>query len=202
MQTAEAEVIRLKKNDNVVTARRALPAGVLLAAEGVTTLAEIPAGHKVATAPIARGEAVRKYNQIIGFATADIAPGEHVHVQNVEVHSFERDYAFGSEMHPTAYFNNSEQAVFQGIRRPDGKVGTRNYIGILTSVNCSATVARYIAQSFEEARESGLDRVVHQLKRDQRLDEIAAELKEKYHGAVREGAARRARAAVLVSFAG
>ncbi|WP_455372009.1 UxaA family hydrolase [Limibacillus halophilus] len=151
MQTAEAEVIRLNKSDNVVTARRALPAGVLLAAEGVTTLAEIPAGHKVATAPIASGEAVRKYNQIIGFATADIAPGAHVHVQNVEVHGFERDYAFGSEMHPTAYFNNSEQAVFQGIRRPDGKVGTRNYIGILTSVNCSATVARYIAQSFDEA---------------------------------------------------
>lgn len=139
--------IRLNTADNVVTARAELMPGTEIPGEGVTVAQPIPSGHKVATRAIAAGEPIRKYNQIIGFATESIAVGEHVHVHNVEMHDFERDYAFGVDAKPTAYFNDSELATFQGFRRASGRIGTRNYIGVLTSVNCSATAAKYIAQA-------------------------------------------------------
>lgn len=139
--------IRLSATDNVITARAELLPGTAIPGEGITVAQPIPSGHKVATRAIAKGEPIRKYDQIIGFATDDIAVGEHVHVHNVEMHDFERDYAFGVDAKPTAYFNNSELATFQGFRRDSGRIGTRNYIGVLTSVNCSATAAKYIADA-------------------------------------------------------
>jgi altronate hydrolase len=139
--------IRLNPADDVVIARTELPEGTLLAREGNTRVAaRIPAGHKVATRDIRKGEAVRRYNQIIGFATRDIRKGEHVHVHNLAMGEFERDYAFCADARPVAYVD--PPAIFQGIVRADGRVATRNYIGILTSVNCSATVARMIADHF------------------------------------------------------
>jgi altronate hydrolase len=96
---------------------------------------------------VAKGKPVHRYNQIIGFATRDIAAGDHVHVHNIAMGDFQRDYAFASLKAETKFF--SEKATFQGIVRADGRVATRNYIGILTSVNCSATVARMIARHFE-----------------------------------------------------
>ena len=140
--------IRLNPADNVVVARTDILPGAAVAGEGVSTAGHVPAGHKIATRAIAKGEPVRKYNQIIGFASADIAPGSHVHTHNVEVHAFERDHAIGTEAKPTAMIPEAERATFQGYRRADGRAATRNYIAILTSVNCSATVARYIADHF------------------------------------------------------
>ena len=142
--------IRLHRNDNVVVARMALAPGTPVDGGGPETLGPIPPGHKVATAPIRRGEAVRKYDQIIGLATQDIAAGEHVHVQNLGMGAFARDHAFCAETQPTAYVPEAERATFQGYVRPGGRVGTRNYLGVLTSVNCSATVARYIAAAARE----------------------------------------------------
>jgi altronate hydrolase len=141
--------IRLNPADDVVIARVELAAGTTLVKEGnVAVAARVPAGHKIAVRAIRSGQPVRRYNQIIGFATKDIAPGEHVHVHNLAMGDFERDYSFSSERKETDFVN--PQAIFQGIIRPDGRVATRNYIGILTSVNCSATVARHIARHFEE----------------------------------------------------
>ncbi|MFO7484441.1 UxaA family hydrolase [Oceanibaculum nanhaiense] len=145
MSGTESLSIRLHPADNVVVARLALMPGAALPAEGIAAAASIPAGHKVATASIRAGEPIRKYDQIIGFATDDIAPGDHVHVHNVEMRDFERDYAFSSAVKPTDYVQEANRATFQGFLRPGGMAGTRNYIGILTSVNCSATVAKYIA---------------------------------------------------------
>ena len=108
----------------------------------------IPAGHKVAIRPIAVGEPIRRYGQIIGFATAPIAPGQHVHTQNCGMGDFAKDYAFGVDVTPTPNFDLP--ATFEGIRRPDGRVATRNYIGILTSVNCSAHVAGMVADVFKK----------------------------------------------------
>jgi altronate hydrolase len=146
--SSAALTIRLNAADNVVVARLDLMPGTELAGEGVICAEAVPAGHKLATVAIASGEAVRKYNQIIGFASRDITPGEHVHVHNVTMHDFARDYAIGSEVRPTAFVPEPERASFQGYVRANGRVGTRNYVGVLTSVNCSATVARYIAESF------------------------------------------------------
>ena len=80
--------IRLNATDNVVTARAELLPGTAIPGESVTARQPIPAGHKVATRPIAKGEAIRKYDQIIGFASEDIGVGDHVHVHNVEMHDF------------------------------------------------------------------------------------------------------------------
>lgn len=142
-------VIRLNENDNVVVSRAELLPGASIEGGNVTARSAIPAGHKVATAPIAQGEPVRKYNQIIGFASQAIEPGQHVHSHNMAIGDFERDYAFGVDMRPTLFIPEAERATFQGYMRENGKAGTRNYLGVITSVNCSATVARYIADAFK-----------------------------------------------------
>jgi altronate hydrolase len=145
LQAAEL-TIRLHPEDDVVIARAELPSGTLISKEKVSTLVTIPAGHKLAVREIAQGNPVRRYNQIIGFATRAIRAGDHVHVHNIAMGDFARDYAFCSLRTPTQYLENP--ATFLGIRREDGRIATRNYIGILTSVNCSATVARMIADHF------------------------------------------------------
>ena len=139
-------VIRIHPRDNVVIARRQLVSGQRLDDEGVTVAGLIPPGHKVATAAIAAGAPVRRYDQIIGSATQAIAPGQHVHVHNLAFSRFERTHEPGAGAQPTAYV--AEPATFDGIVRHDGRVATRNYIGVLTSVNCSATAARAIADHF------------------------------------------------------
>ncbi len=141
-----AEFVRLDRSDNVVTAVRALEAGSAI--ESVTTNGLIPRGHKIATAPIARGEDIRKYAQIIGYASADIAPGDHVHTHNTEFRNTAGTYEFSTDLRPVAEIPVSKRDTFMGFRRKNGKVGTRNYIAVLTSVNCSATAARMISSAF------------------------------------------------------
>ena len=139
--------IRLHAADDVLIARAQLVGGTTV--ESVTVKGLIPAGHKIATRAIAAGEAVRRYNQIIGFASKPIAAGEHVHTHNLDMGpdkgNFTRDYAFGADVKPEPA---RLAATFMGIKRPDGRIATRNYIGVLTSVNCSATAARAIADHF------------------------------------------------------
>lgn len=139
-------VIRLNKDDDVVIARTQLVGGTVIQSEGIAVSGLIPPGHKVATRAIEPGQPVRRYGQVIGFASRPIAPGEHVHIHNLAMGEFARDYAFCEEVRPTPKVEIP--ATFDGIVRADGKVATRNYIGILTSVNCSATVARAIAEHF------------------------------------------------------
>ena len=148
------QVIRLHAEDGVLIARSTLMEGVEVA-PGVRTVERIPAGHKVAIRAIGIGEAVRRYGQIIGFATQPIAPGQHVHVHNCGMGDFAKDYAYSVDAKPTAMAN--EQVTFQGYRRPDGRVATRNYIGILTSVNCSAHTAQLIADVFKRHPLTGHD---------------------------------------------
>ena len=154
MLTRSSLTIRLHPDDDVVIARAQLVGGTTLIDENVTVAGLVPPGHKVATHAIAAGSPVRRYNQIIGFASRDVAPGEHVHLHNLAMGSFARDYAFGVDVKPTAYVD--PPATFQGIVRRDGpnagKVATRNYVGILSTVNCSATVARGIADHFTRER--------------------------------------------------
>ncbi len=150
MPNQEALTIRLNAADNVVTAKATIARSVLVPVEEVTTNQQIPVGHKIATTPIEAGKEIRKYNQIIGFATEAIAPGDHVHTHNVAVRQFRRAYEHGAAAHTTDMVPETEQATFQGFVRSDGRVATRNYIGVLSSVNCSATVCRHIADSFDE----------------------------------------------------
>jgi altronate hydrolase len=146
--------LRLHPGDGVVIARVTLMPGTPVAPD-VVTKGRVPAGHKVAVKPHAPGDAIRRYGQIIGFATAPIAPGDHVHEHNCGMGDFAKDYAYGVDARPTPNFE--EVATFQGIRRPNGQIATRNYIGILTSVNCSAHVAGLVADVFRRNPFTGAD---------------------------------------------
>ena len=150
--------VRLDAADNVVTAIRALEAGARV--EYVATTGLVARGHKVATRAIAAGERVVKYAQTIGYASRDIAPGDHVHTHNVAFRATDHDYAFATDLRPVEPAARPD--TFQGFRRASGRVGTRNFIAVVTSVNCSATAARRIADAFgadELARYPNVDGV-------------------------------------------
>jgi altronate hydrolase len=147
--------IRLSPRDNVVIAARDLAPGTVIAGEGFRVATAVPRGHKAAARAIPRGEPILRYGQIIGFATTDIAPGQHVHTHNCEMREVARDYAFSTALQATAPIE--PRATFQGIVRADGRVATRNYIAILSSVNCSATVSQWIAEAFRRGLVPGAD---------------------------------------------
>ncbi|MEO1103959.1 MAG: altronate dehydratase family protein [Pseudomonadota bacterium] len=140
--------VRLNPIDDVVTATRPLEAGT--AVESVATTALIPRGHKIATRAIAAGEPLRKYAQIIGYAATDIPAGAHVHDHNLAFRATDFEYAFSTNL--VAAPTPPREDTFMGYRRDNGKVGTRNYIALITSVNCSATAAHKIAAHFTPER--------------------------------------------------
>ncbi|MDF0601600.1 altronate dehydratase family protein [Psychromarinibacter sp. C21-152] len=144
------DFVRLDPSDNVVTATRALEAGVQV--EEATTTGLIPSGHKIATRAIAKGDPVRKYAQLIGIAHEDIAAGDHVHTHNLDFVGTDVEYEFGTDQRPVEMVPEDARDTFMGYRRENGAVGTRNYIAIVTSVNCSATAARRIADHFTPDR--------------------------------------------------
>jgi altronate dehydratase len=147
--------VHLNLNDNVAIAKTALRPDTTLVLDDsseVITCAFIPSGHKIALTAIPVGEVILRYGQIIGFAADEIAPGDHVHTHNVELGTFERDYAFGADARPVNLVPEEERRTFLGYRRSDGRVGTRNFIAVIASVNCSAHTAREIARYFTPQR--------------------------------------------------
>jgi altronate hydrolase len=141
----DPRTIRLSAEDNVVVAVDQIPQGG--AAAGYPARERIPRGHKMAVAPIGVNQPVRKYGQIIGFATRPITPGEWVHEHNVGLHDFARDYRHAEGAKNDEVLPPELRATFEGFVRPNGRTGTRNYIGILTSVNCSASAAKFIVEA-------------------------------------------------------
>ncbi len=151
--------IHLRPTDNVAVAARVLAAGTIIECgeQELTVLARTGLGHKIAVRPIAAGEPVTKYGQIIGFASIDIPAGAHVHVHNVRADAFERDYAFGRDCPPPPAAPAEQRSWLgydRGPDRPDHlRYGTRNYLAIISTVNCSASTSKYIA---ERLRASGI----------------------------------------------
>ena len=143
MTPERPNALRLNPADNVVVAMRRLETGERVDGEGIAASEPILSGHKVATRPIRAGETVHKYGQVIGVATTDIAHGAHVHTQNMAMSSLREGAKAGTVQRQEA------PRTFEGYRRATGRVGVRNYIAVLTSVNCSATVARHIAEAAE-----------------------------------------------------
>ena len=139
------KILRFNPNDNVAVAMDALVAGDHVEDGSFTAKEDIPAGHKIAVCNIKIETAVYKYGQIIGFASQDISTGQHVHDHNVTMGHFTRDYAIAKDARPPEKVTEKEQASFGGIVRPDGRVATRNFIGVLSTVSCSSSVARFIA---------------------------------------------------------
>jgi len=141
--------VHLRPQDNIAVAAKNLAAGLEIQVNGsaLTLPSRVGLGHKVALKPIPKGAAIYKYGQIIGFASQDIPPGGHVHVHNVGAGAFERDYAFCQECPPPP--KAAEPRFFQGYDRGDGRIGTRNYIAIISTVNCSASTSKYISEKFK-----------------------------------------------------
>lgn len=146
--------VRLHERDDVAIAKQELSSGVVLLGESasaeVAVRQFIPPGHKIALCAIAAGEPVHRYGHVIGFAKQPIAAGDHVHTHNLGVHEFDRDYRFGKEARSVEIAPVSQRRTFMGYHRANGKVGTRNYIAIISTVNCSAYTARAIAHHFGE----------------------------------------------------
>ncbi|HYG74598.1 MAG TPA: altronate dehydratase family protein [Planctomycetota bacterium] len=149
----EDSVLRLHDSDSVVVVKRPLKAGTALTSGSLTLTvkSDIPPGHKLAIAPVAEGGSVIKYGQIIGFARHAIAPGDHVHTHNLVLKDFGREYDFCADVRPVNYYPAAQMRTFQGYERPDGRAGTRNYIAVISSVNCSASVSHYVADRFRTA---------------------------------------------------
>jgi altronate hydrolase len=145
-------LLRLHANDNVLIAREPVALGQLVSEHDVRVRAQVPAGHKIAAVALPQGTAVKKYDTVIGFAARDIEPGDHVHTHNLRFEEFDRDPQFCLDVRPVQMLPDSEQATFMGIVRADGRIATRNYIGIISSVNCSATASRKIADHFTAER--------------------------------------------------
>ena len=139
--------LKLHPDDNVAIARASIPQGTVVAEFGnIVVLADVPAAHKIALAHVNPGDPVLRYGQIIGFATKPIEPGDHVHTHNLEMATFERDYAFGEDAKVAS--PAASPVTFQGFVRADGRVATRNYIGVVSTVNCSATVTKMVVEHF------------------------------------------------------
>jgi altronate hydrolase len=152
-RTNQPPVLRLNPADPLVVATRDLKPGEEIGLGEVRPVEPIGRGHKLAVAPIPAGEPVRKLGQIIGNATKAIAPGQHIHVHNVEFRPSAADHGIGAHRSNLPVLPEAEAATFQGIVRSDGSVATRNYIGVLTTVNCSAQVARMISDHFRMSGE-------------------------------------------------
>ena len=143
--------IILHADDNVAVLKRSIAAGTTLAGDNIIVTADcdIAAGHKIAIQPIHQDAAIRKFGQVIGFATEIISTGDHVHTHNVTARDFQRRYEMGSDIPNVEYVAENQRRTFQGFTRPDGKVGTRNYVAIISSVNCSASVSKHVAERFK-----------------------------------------------------
>jgi len=140
--------VQLRPADNVAVAARNLAEGMEIQNDGATLRLSqrVGMGHKLALRDIKKGEAVYKYGQIIGFASQDIPAGSHVHVHNVAAEAFERDYAFCRDCPPPPPAPPAERRTWLGYDRGDGRYGSRNYVAIISTVNCSASTSKYISE--------------------------------------------------------
>ncbi len=145
------QILSLSGDDNIAVALQRIERDAELSQSGLMARDPIPSGHKIAVSPIASGQKVIKYGRVIGVATQDIQSGEHVHVHNVAMTSFRRDENYDQSARNTDILPLPERATFQGYRRANGEIGTRNFVGIVTSVNCSASAAKLLAREAELA---------------------------------------------------
>ena len=155
MNEAVSPIIILNPVDDVGVARKPMPAGGATGYGDLVARELIGRGHKVAIKAIQAGQEVKKYGQVIGVATQDIAPGSHVHLHNLAMLPSEHEHQFSVDIEEKGMLPEAERRTFLGYDRGFGGAGTRNFIGIISSVNCSATVSRYIADYFN--RMGGLD---------------------------------------------
>ncbi len=148
--TNKSPIIRLDKEDNIVVARAEIKAGTFIPEENVIIKNDIPLGHKFAAHDIKKGETILKYNTAIGTAARDIAAGEHVHINEIHFERTQKEYEYCVDYKPLEIVPEEKRRTFMGIVREDGRIATRNCICVIVCSNCAATVARKIADHFDE----------------------------------------------------
>lgn len=151
-QSVDAPVLQLDAADNVLVTCQTVQRGTTIAGNGLTSLDTVPAGNKIASRDIAKSEPILKYNVVIGFAAEDITAGSLIHNRHIEFRQLEIDYQYSTEYEPVELLPEKERATFEGFLRDDGRAGTRNYLAIVSTVNCSATVIHEIARHFTPER--------------------------------------------------
>tara|TARA_B100000131_G_scaffold231864_1_gene223686 strand:+ start:498 stop:2003 length:1506 start_codon:yes stop_codon:yes gene_type:complete len=139
-------LIVLNENDNVGVSQFIIPEKTKIKDQKISTIDPIPFGHKVCLKEINKGDPIVKYDQIIGFASKNIKPGEHVHTHNLEFREFDRKF---NVIKKKTIIEEKADTFFNGILRDNGQVATRNYIGIVSTVNCSATVTKMIVEKIK-----------------------------------------------------
>ena len=153
------QTIHLHPNDNVAIAKIALHPGMDIGVrlssgeqQKLTITRDIPPGHKVSLKHLRQGDIVRRYGEVIGTASETVTPGEHIHTHNLAIAYSLEEQVLVTQANPVIPVTESEQRTFLGFPRPDGKVGTRNFIAVIANVNCSAFVCRKIAAYFTSER--------------------------------------------------
>src|SRR3989304_9804981 len=148
------KAILLHPEDDVAIAKAPIATGTVLedGAERLTVVCDIRPGHKIARQARAEGEPVRRYGQVIGFATQPIARGEHVHTHNLAVGELHQEYEVGTALRPVESYPPDQMRYFDGFERADGRVGTRNYVAVISTVNCSASVCQFIRERFRDVQ--------------------------------------------------
>src|SRR3989440_713797 len=145
--------IVLKPEDDVAVAKAPLDKGAVFedGAARIEARQDVKPGHKIARRDVRRGQPVRRYGQVIGFATQDIAVGEHVHTHNLDIGELSADrYEVGVDVRPVDFYPGDKMRYFEGYQREDGRVGTRNYVAIISGVNCSASVSQFVKDKFRD----------------------------------------------------
>ena len=146
--SSKPKAIILNKTDNIVIALNNMNAGDYLKGYDLKIDAPILSGQKIANVDIPKDGPIYKYGTIIGFADSDICKGQVLINSNIKFKEFSREHDYCSKYKPTMFANSSTQRTFMGFRRKDGRVGTRNFIAVVSTVNCSATVVHEIASYF------------------------------------------------------
>src|SRR5215475_4023484 len=164
LQDSNSPVLLLNENDNVAVARLPIAAGTEVAVNGnnVSSRENIAPGHKIALRLIPENATITKYGESIGKATREIAPGEWTHTHNVAPDFSGKDYEYATRAPVTDYFSPEEAGTFMGYLRENGDVGTRNYVAVIATSNCSSHVAMEIAEALKQVSPDthGVDGVV------------------------------------------
>jgi altronate hydrolase len=145
IQSSRVGILRLHAADNLVVTTKPFPKGAQPLGDGTPLITHVPLGHKIATEEMATGTAILKFGQIIGYATQPIGLGAHIHSHNCAFGAHDQTYDIGADYVPVDYVPDNQRRTFKGYRRADGGAGTRNFIALCATVNCSATVIRHIA---------------------------------------------------------
>src|SRR5882724_5031977 len=176
------KAVVLRSEDDVAVAKAELPAGTILEDGGrrIEVRQDIRPGHKVARRAVATGAPVRRYGQVIGFGTQDIAVGDHVHTQNLGIGDLSTDrYEIGVDVQPVEFYPPAQMRTFDGYKREDGRVGTRNYVAVISGVNCSASVSQFVKDRFRDVQKDypnidGVLAITHKSGCDTKHPNIAA----------------------------